>query len=175
MLLHYHINNNVIDFQSDGKNFGRGDFHLSAALSEHDVVVYQTGTWFVDGVAVGDGDTSRPPSFEYAAVDNLQIVWSHNCEHGVVRAWKMKLVLVNDDVDETLADCNKQRLVRTDEAVEFGPEQLVARIPVLWLGSENDKDQPGNNHHAEKDNADTCVATVSQELTDELWRNPPLS
>lgn len=162
------MNGYNIDFQSDAENFGRGDFHLSAALSENDVVVYQTGTWFVDGVPVGDD--SLPPSFEYTAVDNLQIVWSHNCEHGVVRGWKMKpmdVVLPQDY--EQLADCKHQRLVRTDEQVDFGPEQLVARIPVMWLGNEND-DQKGN-----AENADMCVTTASQELKDDLWRNPPLS
>jgi hypothetical protein len=170
-------NNHVIDFQSDAKNFGRGDLHLSAALSEHDVVVYQTGTWLVDGVPVGDSDDSDlPPSFEYAAVDNLQIVWSHNCEHGVIRGWKMKLLVVSDGDDEEPATNNKQGLVKTDESVEFGPEQLVARIPVLWLlGSENDKNQPPRIVNAESDNADTCVPTVCQELTDDLWRNPPVS
>ena len=45
---------NSIDFQSDDTHFGRGEMHLSAVLDEGDAVVYQTGTWFVDGVSVGD-------------------------------------------------------------------------------------------------------------------------
>ena len=32
---------------------GRGVDHLSAALEEGDLVLYQTGQWAVDGVAIG--------------------------------------------------------------------------------------------------------------------------
>jgi hypothetical protein len=46
------------------------------------LVVYQTGTWTVDGVQVGDG---TPPKWQYARVENVQIVSTHNCEHGVIR------------------------------------------------------------------------------------------
>ena len=35
---------------------GRGLDHLSAALEEGDLVLYQVGSWTVDGVTVGDGD-----------------------------------------------------------------------------------------------------------------------
>ena len=64
-----------IDLQSDTAQFGRGEMHLSALLEDGDVVVYQTGTWYVDGVEVGTGE---PASFAYAVVDNVQVVWTHN-------------------------------------------------------------------------------------------------
>lgn len=110
-----------VDFQKD---YGRGQNHLSAFLEEGDVVVYQTGTWWVDGVQVGDGDVS---SFEWAKIDTLQVVWSHNCEHGVLRGIALK----------TKQDFGLQRQLLVSEAepmdiVEFGPEQLVARVPVKW-------------------------------------------
>lgn len=130
-----------VDLQKD---YGRGQSHLSAFLEEGDVVVYQTGTWWVDGVQVGDGDV---PSFEWAKIDTLQVVWSHNCEHGVLRGIAL----------ETKPDSGlQQRLILSEvepmDVVEFGPEQLVARVPVKW---EDDDRRHGhidvqavNNHNS---------------------------
>jgi hypothetical protein len=122
------LSSSVIDYQSDAKNYGRGDMHLSAALEESDVVVYQTGTWYVDGVPVGDGS---PPAYQYALVDNVQIVWTHNCEHGVIRG--SSLELVENDTDGDGDEREIQRLTQIQglaRDIEFGPEQLVARVPV---------------------------------------------
>ena len=118
------VGGECIDFQADESKFGRGEFHLSATLDEGDVVVWQSGTWTVDGVEVGDG---TPPKLHYARIDNIQLVWTHNCEHGVIRG--TKVILSNNSVDDT-----KTRFfvsVPLDE-VEFGPEQLIARLPVVW-------------------------------------------
>jgi hypothetical protein len=41
-----------VEFQSDESLFGRGENHLSALLQEGDLVLYQTGSWQVDGVTV---------------------------------------------------------------------------------------------------------------------------
>ena len=106
-----------IDFQSDDALFGRGQMHLSADLEEGNVVAYQTGTWLVDGVTVGD---VTPAAISFCCIDTIQVVWTHNCEHGVLRG----LELVVDDA---------RMLVATGQVVEFGPEQLVARIPVEAL------------------------------------------
>jgi hypothetical protein len=118
---------NQVDFQSDGSLYGRGERHLSASLSEGDIVVYQTGTWLVDGVQVGNGS---PPRFEYALVETIQLVWTHNCEHGVVRGLAIQVV------DEENLGVEQQpqtfSLLQPYEHVEFGPEQLIARIPVDW-------------------------------------------
>ena len=100
--------------------------HLSCLVEEGDIVVYQTGTWYVDGVEVGDGG---PPEYRFAQIETIQIVWTHNCEHGVLRGLEMK----QESGDSS-------RFARKDmEEVEFGPEQLIARIPVTWiLGSPSD-------------------------------------
>eukprot|EP00553_Chaetoceros_curvisetus_P006094 CAMPEP_0204623800 /NCGR_PEP_ID=MMETSP0717-20131115/9559_1 /ASSEMBLY_ACC=CAM_ASM_000666 /TAXON_ID=230516 /ORGANISM="Chaetoceros curvisetus" /LENGTH=103 /DNA_ID=CAMNT_0051638997 /DNA_START=366 /DNA_END=674 /DNA_ORIENTATION=- len=102
--------------------YGRGEMHLSAMLEEKDIVVYQTGTWEVDGAEVGDG---TPSKFEYCAVETMQIVWTHNCEHGFVSG-----LAVTINIDEMRGDVS----VKNDplEFVAFGPEQLVARLPVEW-------------------------------------------
>ena len=113
-----------IDFQADESKFGRGEFHLSAALDEGDVVVWQSGTWMVDGVEVGDG---TPPKLHYARIDNIQLVWTHNCEHGVIRG--TEVILSNNSGD----DKTTRFFVSTPlDEVEFGPEQLIARLPVVW-------------------------------------------
>jgi len=108
----------TLDLQSDTSQFGRGDQHLSAVLEEGDVVVYQTGSWTVDGVVVGDAD----PSWEYCQMETIQVVWTHNCEHGVLRGAAL-------DFQPDIQEFQEQEPF---EQVEFGPEQLVARIPVDW-------------------------------------------
>ena len=77
----------VVDLQSDTRRFGRGAMHLSALLEEGDVVAYQTGNWLVDGVPVGDDYV--PASMAYCRMETLQVVWTHNCEHGVLRGWEL--------------------------------------------------------------------------------------
>ena len=130
----------AVELQSDETLFGRGDFHLSASLYDDDVVVYQTGTWTVDGVQVGDG---TPADWEYARVENLQIVWTHNCEHGVIRGVALEPIVHHDSLPKFH--------VLEDKQVEFGPEQLVARIPVEW--------------NEEFDTGQSLVA-----FSDSLWR-----
>ena len=109
------------DLQSDSK-YGRGEFHLSADLNEGDVVAYQSGSWLVDGVLVGEG---KAPKIEYCQIETIQVVWTHNCEHGVLRGMELRK---SGDGKSPLT------LEVTGEAVEFGPEQLLARIPVEWDG-----------------------------------------
>ena len=113
-----------IDFQSDGTQYGRGDMHLSAVLNERDIVVYQTGTWEVDGVEVGDGS---PASYNYSIVDTIQLVWTHNCEHGFIRGMSVSI-----DPESGMVKVKSPL-----EFIDFGPEQLVARLPVAWI-SENE-------------------------------------
>jgi hypothetical protein len=107
----------VVELARDG---GRGHEHLSAWLEEGDVCVFQTGQWMVDSVVVGPG---TPPRLLLARVDCLQINWTTDCEHGRVIA--------------TAINHLEGDLVRIDEieefsGVEFGPEQLVARVPAQW-------------------------------------------
>ena len=111
-----------VDLQSDESMYGRGDRHLSATLDEGDLVVYQTGTWTVDDVEVGDG---TEPVRCLAIVDNLQVVWTHNCEHGVIRGLAV-------EVESSSQRSRRAILADPLDNVEFGPEQLVARIPVAW-------------------------------------------
>ena len=112
-----------IEFQSDASKYGRGEMHLSAAIDMGDVVVYQTGSWLVDGVLVGDGSE---PEFRYGLVETIQLVWTHNCEHGVIRV--LPLVLLEADGTENLVLSIEQE----EECDEFGPEQLVAKLPIVW-------------------------------------------
>jgi hypothetical protein len=111
------MSNSQIEYQSD---CGRGEQHLSASLVEGSMVVFQEGTWLVDGVEVGDG---TEPQFRYALIETMQLVWSHNCEHGVLRGL---------EVDINSADSMLAKLVEPMAELEFGPEQLIAQIPVEW-------------------------------------------
>ena len=106
-----------IEYQSDESKYGRGEMHLSAVLDIGDIVVYQTGTWTVDGVEVGDGE---PIQFCFGLIETIQLVWTHNCEHGVIRALPL-----------TLED-GKVLKLEEEECIEFGPEQLIAKLPLEW-------------------------------------------
>jgi len=140
-----------IEYQADIANYGRGERHLSACLQQGDVVVYQAGQWWVDGVLVGDEDfdsyissisTSSAPSFHYAVVETIQVVWTHNCEHGVIGAWPLSLVRTepDDDDDDDSGDSTRTATLPSVqtfeithyEMVQFGPEQLVAKLPCRW-------------------------------------------
>ena len=113
----WHISASAVDLQRD---CGRGQEHLSARLEEGDICVYQVGTWMVDNVPVGPGD---PPRLLLARVDCLQINWTTDCEHGRILA--------------TAVSTREGDALRIDEdvefaGIEFGPEQLIARVPVAW-------------------------------------------
>ena len=83
-------------------------------------MLYQTGQWRVDGVTVGDGDE---PALAYAVVDTLQLVFTHNCEHGWIYGSALEC-----DADGSL------RSPDGDAFVQFGPEQLLARLDGDALG-----------------------------------------
>ena len=111
------ISASSIDLQSD---CGRGQEHLSARLGEGDVCVYQVGTWMVDWVSVGPGD---PPRLLLARVDCLQINWTTDCEHGRILATAVSTrdgdaLHIDEDIEYA--------------GIEFGPEQLIARVPAEW-------------------------------------------
>ena len=68
-------------------------------------------------------------------------MWTHDCEHGQIRGFKVVVVDPsslsskagndNDNNNYEITDVN----VKLDESmtyVEFGPEQLVARVSVSW-------------------------------------------
>ena len=102
------------------RDCGRGQEHLSARLQEGDACVYQIGSWMVDWVMVGPGDT---PRLLLARVDCLQINWTTDCEHGRILATPVSaldgnVLRIDEDVEYA--------------GIEFGPEQLVARVPVEW-------------------------------------------
>ena len=124
--------NDVVLRQSDESQFGRGEQHLSALVEEGDVIVYQTGWWWVDGVVVGDPDVdydeSQPPTVSYCQVDTIQVVWTHNCEHGLLRG-------------RALTPRNQKELVFIEpiEEVQLGPEQLLAKLPVEWKETDETK------------------------------------
>ena len=110
---------------------------------------------FNDGVLVGDG----PPTFEYCQVETLQVVWTHNCEHGVVRGRMLQPYAEKQDNDPQQGDGALNRLLHLSTGsfyneVEFGPEQLLARIPVQWI------------------NETDCQTLV--EVGDDVWREHTL-
>lgn len=122
--LHVSNDKSQIDYQSDTSKFGRGDQHLSAILDEKDVVVIQIGTWELDGVQLGDGN---PAAFEYCVVETMQVIWTHNCEHGFIQGLAVSI----DSENHTL------KVESPIQVVDFGPEQLVARLPVQWVNDEH--------------------------------------
>ena len=72
----------------------------------------------MDSIEVGDGSD---PYFSYALIDTMQLVWTHNCEHGVLRGLQVQI-----------SSGTSVKLVEPLAEIEFGPEQLIAKIPVEW-------------------------------------------
>jgi len=123
VLFNNNNNNDNIDRQSDSNKYGRGVDHISADLREGDVIAYQAGTWYIDGLSeVGDGS---PSYVRYMVVDTIQLVWTHDCEHGVVNGYDL---LVEDASNEDQI-VEKSKFIATDEYLQIGPEQVLARIP----------------------------------------------
>ena len=123
-LVLFNNNNDTIDRQSDSNKYGRGVDHISADLKEGDVIAYQAGTWYIDGLSeVGDGS---PSYVRYMVVDTIQLVWTHDCEHGVVHGYDL---LVEDASNEDQIVEMKSIFIPRDEYLQIGPEQILARIP----------------------------------------------
>ncbi len=120
-----------IDRQSDKSKYGRGMDHISADINEGDVIAYQEGTWYVDGTEVGDGS---PATVRYCLVDTVQIVWTHDCEHGLVYGFDLTVAHNDEDVscDESGAIIKKGStfIIENESYVQCGPEQILCRIPV---------------------------------------------
>ena len=138
-----HLPETIIDYQSDDY-YGRGDMHLSAAVSEGDTIVYRTGSWYVDGVLVGEEDAV--PAYEICRIETIQIVWTHNCEHGVLRGLVVDLLRgeTNDGNDGEPGQHQNMSLRTPLEDVEFGPEQIIARIcNVMWEPNGHDDEEIG--------------------------------
>jgi hypothetical protein len=80
-------------------------------------------------------------------MDTIQVVWTHNCEHGVLRGHALTKTMIHhpphDDLKQEDRRINPQQLfvglVREDDMVEFGPEQLVARLPGKWIESDDNE------------------------------------
>jgi len=117
----------VVDRQSDANKYGRGIAHISADLREGDIIAYQDGTWFVDGTEVGDGS---PPKVRYLKVDTIQLVWTHNCEHGVINGFDVMCSAFGT------VEIGNQFVV-TDDYIQVGPEQVLARIPAVLMKENN--------------------------------------
>ena len=134
----------VVEYQSDESRYGRGEMHLSAVVSEGDTVVYRTGTWYVDGVLVGDphdesgedeSDGGTPShSYELCRIDTIQVVWTHNCEHGLLRGLAVDPQNETNDEHSNENETAARLSLRIPlEDVQFGPEQLIAVLKnVVW-------------------------------------------
>lgn len=80
----------------------------------------------------GDGSDA---TIRYMLVDTIQIVWTHNCEHGVINGFDV--TVVNDQNEPSLVD-GSGAIVEVgsifnigNEYVQCGPEQVLAKIPAL--------------------------------------------
>ena len=87
----------IIDYQSNKKQFGRGEQHISAILNEGDTIIYRTGSWYIDGVLVGDSDEDTT-EYKICRLNTMQVVWTHNCEHGVIHG--LAINMINNDEEK---------------------------------------------------------------------------
>ena len=81
---------------------------------------------------LGDGSDSM---VRYMQVDTIQLVWTHDCEHGVINGFDL-VVAANDDDDDVSSEESgvivgkgSYFVINEDEYIQVGPEQVLARIP----------------------------------------------
>lgn len=84
--------------------------------------MYQVGTWQLDWSPAGPGN---PPRLLLVRIDCLRLNWTHDHEHGSLIA--TAIAAIDDSRTEVRIDENEPV-----GAVEFAPEQLVARVPAEW-------------------------------------------
>ena len=78
-------------------------------------------------------------------VDTIQIVWTHNCEHGVINGFDIT-INTNEHKHEssTYNEVNGavvnvgSTFVIGNEYVQCGPEQVVAKIPITRDSDKNE-------------------------------------
>ena len=66
-------------------------------------------------------------------VDTIQLVWTHDCEHGVVNGFDI-MIAENDlpaSIDGSGAIVNKGSyfVIQENEYIQCGPEQILAKLP----------------------------------------------
>lgn len=73
-------------------------------------------------------------------VDTIQIVWTHNCEHGVINGFH---AIINDDRNKAIEQESGYEISVGSvfeigsEYVQCGPEQVVAKIPTSSNAADN--------------------------------------
>ena len=80
---------------------------------------------------VGDGSD---PTIRYMLVDTIQIVWSHNCEHGFVNGFDAKVISQGEPtpISSYGSDLKVGSVFEIgNEYIQCGPEQVIAKIPTL--------------------------------------------
>lgn len=79
----------------------------------------------------GDGSSSI---VKYIQVDTIQLVWTHDCEHGVINGFDT--VIGNEINGSTSLETSNIAVekgscfVIIDDYIQIGPEQILARIPI---------------------------------------------
>ena len=101
------------DMELQATTGGRGLYHLVAQLEDGDFVMYQEGSWCVDSVVVGPGDPPR-----------LRARWSTASKSSARRRASTVVHAFDAEVVDGAIVCHEGA-----EEIDFGPEQLVARIP----------------------------------------------
>jgi hypothetical protein len=158
------IGKGIIDYQSNKNLFNRGEQHLSAILYEGDTVIYRTGNWYVDGVLVG-GDEDAQVDYNLCRVETIQIIWTHNCEHGVIRGLNINITNTSEEDNDT--NNGLQFLIRKPLVdVEFGPEQLIGRINTIkWKIASGGKTE--NNKDDDEDDEEVGISSIP--LHENMW------
>ena len=73
----------------------------------------------------GDGSG---PIIRYMLVDTMQIVWTHNCEHGVLNGFDVTIIDGEVGVYGDAVESGSIFMIGYDY-IQCGPEQVFAKIP----------------------------------------------
>ena len=83
----------------------------------------------------GDGSD---PIVRYMLVDTIQIVLTHDCEHGVINGFDITVTNGNDEPERCGGVVEVgNKFVIGDAYIQCGPEQILAKLPTVKGAEEN--------------------------------------
>ena len=106
----------------------------------------------------GDGSLAY---VKYMKVDTIQLVWTHDCEHGVINGFDLSIGNENEGTESSSGAVQMgSYFIAIDDYLQVGPEQILARIPAKSM-NKNWKDTESSMWMAESNfNPDVEMMTT---------------
>lgn len=73
-------------------------------------------------------------------VDTIQLVWTHDCEHGVINGFDIRVENGEGPVSVDASGAVVEKgsyFVIEDDYIQCGPEQILAKLPIVVIERED--------------------------------------